>query len=72
MKKLLNVEYSCIHGTYWMFYGVVSSFASVFLLAKGFSNWNIGVTLAVANVLAVILQPVVADVADRAKKLSVI
>ncbi|MBR2619273.1 MAG: MFS transporter [Firmicutes bacterium] len=55
-----------------MYYGVVSSFASVFLLAKGFSNWNIGVTLAVANVLAVILQPVIADIADRAKKLSVI
>lgn len=72
MKKLLNIEYSCIHGSYWMFYGVVSSFASVFLLAKGFSNWNIGVTLAVANVLAVILQPVIADIADRAKKLSVI
>lgn len=72
MNKLLNIEYSCIHGTYWMFYGVVSSFASVFLLAKGFSNWNIGVTLAVANVLAVVLQPVVADIADRAKKLSII
>ena len=72
MNKLLNIEYSCIHGTYWMFYGVVSSFASVFLLAKGFSNWNIGVTLAVANVLAVVLQPVIADIADRAKKLSII
>lgn len=72
MTYKLNIEYSCIHGTYWMYYGVVSSFASVFLLAKGFSNWNIGVTLAVANVLAVILQPVIADIADRAKKLSVI
>jgi len=72
MKKILNIQYSCIHGGYWMYYGVVSSFASVFLLAKGFSNWNIGVTLAVANVLAVILQPVIADIADRAKKLSVI
>lgn len=72
MNKLLNIEYSCIHGTYWMYYGVVSSFASVFLLAKGFSNWNIGVTLAVANVVAVILQPVIADLADRAKRLSII
>lgn len=72
MKKLLNFEYSCIHGTYWMLYGVISSFASAFLLAKGFSNWNIGVTLAVSNVLAVVLQPVAADIADRAKKLSII
>lgn len=72
MNKVLNIEYSCIHGTYWMIYGVVSSFASVFLLAKGFSNWNIGVTLAVANVLAVVLQPIIADIADRAKRLSII
>ncbi len=55
-----------------MYYGVISSFASVFLLAKGFSNWNIGVTLAVANVLAVVLQPLIADLADRAKRLSII
>ena len=55
-----------------MLYGVISSFASAFLLAKGFSNWNIGVTLAVSNVLAVVLQPVAADIADRAKKLSII
>lgn len=72
MKKILNLEFSCIHGTYWMVYGVVSSFASVFLLAKGFTNWNIGITFAAANVLAVILQPIVADIADRAKKLSII
>ena len=55
-----------------MYYGVISSFASVFLLAKGFSNWNIGVTLAVANILAVVLQPIIADLADRAKRLSII
>ena len=72
MKKLLNIEYSCIHGTYWMYYGAVCSFASVFLLAKGFSNWNIGIILAVANVLAIVLQPIIADIADRAKKLSII
>lgn len=70
MKKLLNIEYSAIHATYWMFYGVISSFASVFLLARGYSNWEIGIILAVANVLAVVLQPLTADLADRSKKLS--
>lgn len=72
MKKLLNLEYAGIHGAYWMFYGVISSFASVFLLAKGFSNWHIGLVLAVANVLAVVMQPLVADIADRSGRLSVI
>lgn len=70
MGKLLNFNYACIHGTYWMFYGVVSSFASVFLLATGYSNSEIGVILAVANILAVILQPIIGDFADRSKKLS--
>ncbi|MDO4545202.1 MAG: MFS transporter [Bacillota bacterium] len=72
MKKLLNFEYACIHGTYWMFYGVASSFASVFLLARGYSNSEIGVVLAAANILAVVMQPLVADLADRVKKISLI
>ncbi len=72
MKRLLNFEYACIHGTYWMFYGVASSFASVFLLARGYSSSQIGGTLAAANILAVVLQPMVADLADRVKRLSLI
>lgn len=55
-----------------MFYGVASSFASVFLLARGYSSSQIGVTLAAANILAVVLQPMVADLADRVKRLSLI
>ena len=72
MKKLLNFDYACIHGTYWMFYGVVSSFASVFLLANDFTNSEIGIVLAAANILAVILQPLIGDFADRTRKLSLI
>ncbi len=70
MGKLLNFAYSCIQGTFWMYYGVVGTFASVFLLARGYSNSEIGVVLAVGNVLAVVLQPLLADLADRSKKIS--
>lgn len=72
MKNLLNVEYAGIHGFYWMIYGVVCSFASVFLLGKGYSNSEIGIILAAGNVAAVFLQPLLADMADRAKKVSLI
>ena len=65
MQKLLNVEYAWLHGTHWMYYGVLVSFASVFLLGNGYSNSAIGVILAVANILAVIVQPLVADEADK-------
>lgn len=70
MEKRLNISYACIQGTYWMVYAVVGSFASVFLLARGYTNSEIGVILAVANVVAVVLQPMVADYADRSKKVS--
>ena len=70
MGKLLNFQYSCIQGTFWMYYGIVGTFASVFLLARGYSNSEIGVVLAVGNVLAVVLQPLLADIADRSKKIS--
>lgn len=72
MKKLLNLEYAAIHGTYWMYFGVICSFASVFLLEKNYSNSEIGIILAVGNVLAVFLQPITADLADRSKKISLI
>lgn len=72
MEKLLNFEYACIHGSYWMVYGIVSSFASVFLLARGYSNSEIGIILAAANVAAVILQPIIADYADQSNRISVI
>jgi len=72
MEKRLNVSYACIQATYWMVYAVVGSFASVFLLARGYSNSEIGVILAVANVVAVVLQPIIADYADRSRKISLV
>jgi len=72
MEKRLNCSYAAIQGSYWMVYAVVGSFASVFLLARGYTNSQIGVILAVANVVAVVLQPMVADFADRSKKVSLI
>ena len=72
MEKRLNISNSCVQGTYWMVYAVVGSFASVFLLARGYSNSEIGVILALANVVAVVLQPMIADYADRSRKVSLI
>lgn len=72
MGKIINTEYSMIQGSYWMIYGVICSFASVFLLSKGYSNSEIGIILAAANVLSVVIQPLVADLADRTKKISLI
>lgn len=71
MKTILNVQYASLHGLYWSAYGVISSFASVYLLARGYSNGDIGMILALGNVLAVVLQPLLADLADRARRISI-
>ncbi|MDF3002788.1 MAG: hypothetical protein K0Q48_2907 [Bacillota bacterium] len=72
MTTRLNLFYSAIQGSYWMYYGAVLSFASVFLLGKGYTNSEIGVILAAANILAVLIQPLMADAADRSKRISLI
>lgn len=71
MEKILNSTYGAIFGAYWIVYAVVSSFASVFMLAKGYTNSQIGITIAAANILAVVMQPLIADFADRSRKLGV-
>lgn len=70
MKQLLNLSYGAIQGTYWMYYGAIMSFASVFLLGKNYTNSEIGVILAAASILAVFLQPLLADAADKSRKAS--
>ena len=73
MKSIkLNAEYASTLGAYWMIYGITGSFASVFMLAKGYDNMHIGMTLAAANLLALGLQPFVADHMDRAKGIKII
>jgi len=72
MKKILNFEYGTIQGTYWMYYGVIMSFSSIFLLGKNYTNSEIGIILALSSILAVVLQMLLADIADRSKKISTI
>ena len=70
--KILNVGYANTFATYWMYYGVSNAFASAFLLTKGYTNAEIGIILAAGSVLAVFLQPIFADIADRSKRISVL
>lgn len=61
----LNLHYISMQIPYWMGFSVLSTFASVFLLSRGLTDGQIGMVLAAANLLAVILQPWVASLADR-------
>lgn len=71
-SRILNAGYANIFAAYWMFYGVANAFASAYLLPKGYTNAEIGIILAVGSILAIFLQPIMADIADRSKKLSLL
>ena len=69
--KLLTPKYTLVQAAYWGGYCTLHAYATVFLLDKGFSNGSIGMLLALANVLAVFLQPMVGGILDKAEKFDV-
>ncbi len=69
---LYQAEYAAMNGCNWMLYCVAFSFAGLFLLDRGYSSTQMGLILAAANVLALPLQPVLADIADRSRRLTLL
>lgn len=65
MKKNLTFQYTFHQIAYWATAAGVVSFATAFLLQKGFEASVIGVLLAAGNLLSCIFQPVLAAWADR-------
>lgn len=70
-RKRLNIEYCILLASYWGIVCVISGgFASVFLLSKGFSNTQVGIIVAIGNILGVALQPFLANLADQGRYIS--
>ena len=65
----LNLEYAGDFAAYWIYYGMVGSFCSAYLLDLNYTNSEIGLIMALASVVSVFLQPALADLSDRSKKL---
>lgn len=72
MKKLLNVDYIGVQMSYWVIYLLIISYSSAYLLDKDYSNAEIGTILAAANILSIMIQPVVGDFSDRTNKVSLV
>ena len=66
-----NTGYGEVFATYWMAYCVIASFSSVYLLANGYSNTEIGLLIAIGNLVSVVIQPVAANLADCSSKTNV-
>ncbi len=65
-----ELTYALLHFFYWMGNTTICSFSSAFLLPNGFSSFEIGLIMGVGNGGAVLVQPVLADYADRTKKVT--
>lgn len=65
MRKNLTLRYTVQQCAYWAAAAGVVSFATAFLLEKGFAASHIGILLAAGNLLSCGVQPVLASVADR-------
>ena len=65
MKKNLTLRYTLQQCAYWAAAAGVVSFATAFLLEKGFAASRIGILLASGNLLSCGAQPLLAGWADR-------
>lgn len=68
--KRLTAQYAILQGCYWIAYCAIYGFATVFLLHIGLKSSMVGLVVALGNIMGVILQPVFAAAADRAKRVS--
>jgi len=66
---LPTTRYALVQGNFWMSFCIIFSFASVYLLSKGFKNSQIGIIIAIAGLISATLQPIVADFADKSKRI---
>ena len=69
--KNLTLNYSLLQGSYWMSYCALYSFATVYLISKGFNSAVIGMIVAGSNILSSFLQPYVSTIADQTKRLTI-
>ena len=63
--KYATLRYALINISYFAVFCGIHAYSSVFLLSKGFSNTMIGMVLAIANIMSVICQPLVAGLIDK-------
>lgn len=66
-KKNLTVHYSALHFLYQIISVCIIGYSSYYLLGCGFKNTEIGVVIAISNIFAVLLQPIIGGYADRPK-----
>ena len=65
-----TIRYTLLNVTYFAAFCTIHAYAAVYLLAHGFSNTEVGILLAVANITSSIAQPLVAGIIDKPNPLT--
>lgn len=68
--KNLTARYALIQSIFWISGCCTLTYTTPLLQARGFTNTEIGVTLASASCLTILLQPFMAAFADKTKKIT--
>lgn len=69
-KKDATIYYGLIMATYSVGYVALSAFSSLYLLDLGLSNGAVGILIALASLISVLLQPSVGSIIDKSPKVS--
>ena len=69
-KKDATIYYGLIMATYSVGYVSLSAFSSLYLLDLGLSNGAVGILIALASLISVLLQPSVGSIIDKSPKVS--
>ncbi len=67
-RPVTTARYAVLQSSYWLTLCTIVPFASVFLLEHGFTSAQVGMVTAWANLLAMLVQPLVGAFADRSRK----
>lgn len=65
MKNEKTAIYAILNITYFAAFCTIHAYAAVYLLDHGFSNTQVGVLLALANIVSALFQPIIAGVIDK-------
>ena len=63
--SIWTVRYTLLNVAYFVAFCTIHAYAAVYLLANGFSNTEVGILLAVANIVSAFFQPLIAGVIDK-------
>ncbi len=69
-SRIYTVKYALVQALYWAVLCAIMGFAVVYMAASGYSNSEIGVIMAISNLIVVVFQPALATLADRNQKLT--